>query len=225
MAVSDIALKSCSLFQQVPSELVLEAAGLMTILELKKREILLINGSPFRGLGVVLQGRMQAMDYTVDGREVALTTIEQSEAFGQANLLASRPVDLTWVAVNGCTVAVMPQQAALGLFKKTEMSLRVAADLAQQVCEFLSWQKILSVHSVSARVCAWLCWASVGKPKVLVPRHAELAWRLSTTRESITRTLQKLQTEKVLRRDGDDWMIENQQVLEKMALGDNRGAE
>lgn len=197
----------------------------MSILELKKREVLLVSGSAFRGLGVVLQGRMQAMDYTADGREVALTTVEQGEAFGQANLLASRPVDLTWVAVNGCTVAVMPQQAALALFKNTEMSLRVAADLAQQVCEFLSWQKILSVHPVSARVCAWLCWAAVGKADVVVPRHAELAWRLSTTRESITRTLQKLQSEKILRRDGDDWMIENQMLLEKMALGDNRGAE
>lgn len=213
------------MFQQVPSAVVVSAAQQMVILELKKREVLLVNGSPFRGLGVVLQGRMQAMDYTVDGREVALTTIEQSEAFGQANLLASRPVDLTWVAVNGCTVAVMPQQAALALFKNTEMSLRVASDLAQQVCEFLSWQKILSVHPVSARVCAWFCWAAAGKTDLLVPRHAELAWRLSTTRESITRTLQKLQSEKVLRRDGDDWMIENQTMLKKMALGDSRGAE
>lgn len=201
------------------------AAQQMVILELKKREILLVNGNPFRGLGVVLQGRIQAMDYTVDGREVALTTVEQSEAFGQANLLATRPVDLTWVAMNGCTVAVMPQQAALDLFKNTEMSLRVASDLAQQVCEFLSWQKILSVHPISARVCAWLCWAADGQDNVLVPRHAELAWRLSTTRESITRTLQKLQTEKIIRREGDDWMIENQTALEKMALGDNRGAE
>lgn len=209
----------------MPSAFVAMAAQQMVILELKKREILLVNGSPFRGLGVVLQGRMQAMDYTVDGREVALTTIEQSEAFGQANLLAARPVDLTWVAVNGCTVAVMPQHVAIDLFKNTEMSLRVASDLAQQVCEFLSWQKILSVHPISARVCAWLCWAAAGKADVPVPRHAELAWRLSTTRESITRTLQKLQTEKMIRRDGDDWMIENQTVLAKMALGDNRGAE
>lgn len=225
MAVSDIALKNCSLFQQVPSVLVAMAAQQMVILELKKREVLLVNGSPFRGLGVVLQGRMQAMDYTVDGREVALTTVEQSDAFGQANLLATRPVDLTWVAVNGCTVAVMPKQAALDLFKNTEMSLRVASELAQQVCEFLSWQKILSVHPISARVCAWLCWAAAGKADVLVPRHAELAWRLSTTRESITRTLQKLQTEKIIRRDGDDWIIGNQTALAKMALGDSRGAE
>jgi len=197
----------------------------MDILQLKKREILLINGAPFRGLGVVLQGRLQAMDYTIDGREVALTTVDSTEAFGQANLIAPRPVDLTWVAVSQSVLAVMPRQAAIELLHISEMSMQVATDLAQQVCEFLSWQKILSVNPVSARVCAWLNWAASGNDTVVIPRHAELAWRLGTSRESITRSLQKLQTEDILRREGDYWLIENAAALSQLALGDNKGNE
>lgn len=197
----------------------------MDILQLKKREVLLINGAPFRGLGVVLQGRLQAMDYTIDGREVALTTVDSTEAFGQANLIAPRPVDLTWVAVSQSVLAVMPRQAAIELLHHSEMSMQVATDLAQQVCEFLSWQKILSVNPVSARVCAWLNWAASGSDTLVIPRHAELAWRLGTSRESITRSLQKLQTEAILRREGDYWLIEDAEALGQLALGDNKGNE
>lgn len=225
MAVSDIVLRNCSLFRQAPDAVVRQAASQMELLQLKKREVLLVNGHAFRGLGVVLNGRMQAMDYTIDGREVALTTVDSDQAFGQANLIAPRPVDLNWVAVTQCTLAIMPPQPALDLLNHADMAKRVATDLAQQVCEFLSWQKILSVHPVSARVCAWIVWEASGKSTLEIPKHAELAWRLSTTRESITRTLQKLQTESVLRRDGDVWFIENAEALAQMALGDSKGSD
>ncbi len=225
MPVSEIVLQNCSLFQRATPSVVQQAATQMDILQLKKREVLLINGRAFRGLGVVLQGRLQAMDYTIDGREVALTTVDSGEAFGQANLIAPRPVDLTWVAVSQSTLAVMPPQAALELLKHSEMSMQVAVDLAQQVCEFLSWQKILSVHPISARVCAWLSWAAAGSPELLIPRHAELAWRLGTSRESITRTFQRLQAERILRRDGESWFIEDALALQQMALGDSKGTE
>jgi CRP/FNR family cyclic AMP-dependent transcriptional regulator len=223
MAVSEIILKSCSLFRHASPGVVQKAASQMSLLLLKKREVLLINGRPFRGLGVVLEGRLQSMDYTIDGREVALTTVDGVSAFGQANLIAPRPVDLTWVAVTPSTLAVMSPQAALELLQSADMSMQVAVDLAQQVCEFLSWQKILSVHPINARVCAWLSWAANESDSLTIPRHAELAWRLSTTRESITRTFQKLQAEQVLRRDGDLWFIDNMEVLKKMALGDSKG--
>lgn len=225
MPVSEIVLKSCSLFQRATASAVQHAASQMDILQLKKREVLLTNGRAFRGLGVVLQGRLQAMDYTIDGREVALTTADSGDAFGQANLIAPHPVDLTWVAVSPSTLAVMQPQAALVLLQNSEMSLQVATDLAQQVCEFLSWQKILSVHPISARVCAWLAWTSDGNQPLIIPRHAELAWRLGTSRESITRTFQKLQAEKILRRDGESWLIDNAPALQQMALGDSKGNE
>ena len=135
MPVSEIVLKNCSLFQRATPAVVQQAASQMDILQLKKREVLLTGGRAFRGLGVVLQGRLQAMDYTIDGREVALTTVDSGEAFGQANLIAPRPVDLTWVAVSQSTLAVMPPQAAIELLRHAEMSMQVAVDLAQQVCE------------------------------------------------------------------------------------------
>jgi len=210
----------CSLFALAPAPVLEQASLAMEIIHLRRREVLLVAGRPFTGLGVVLQGRLQAIDHTIDGREVALASIEANEVFGQANLIAAHPIDLTWVAMGATTLAIMPPQAAILLLKDADMSFRIASDLAQQVCEFLSWQKILSVHPVSARVCAWIIWNAAGKLELALPTHAELAWRLNTTRESITRALQRLQADEILQRDGDRWLIEKPLILSELARGE-----
>ena len=220
MPISGLALRSCSLFATAPPELVEHAASRMDIVHLKRREVLLSAGLPFRGLAVVLQGRMQAIDHTIDGREVALSSVDPGGVFGHANLIAPRPFELTWVATSPAAVAVMPPAAALSLLQDPHMSLQLAADMAQQVCDFLGWQKVLSVHPVSARVCAWLLAHTAGPAGLSRYTHAELAWRLNTTRESITRVLQRLQAEGVLQREGEVWRIANIEKLRELSQGD-----
>jgi CRP-like cAMP-binding protein len=220
MPVLDMALRACSIFATLPDPVVQQAARDMDIVNLRRREVLMRGGRSFNGLGVVLQGRLQAMDRTLDGREVALQTIEEQEAFGQAGLLARRPVALTWVAATPCAVAVMSASQAQVLMETTGLGLMAARDLADQVNDQLGWQKLLAVTPISARVCAWACWASAGRTSLEIPKHAELAWRLNTTRESITRTFQKLLGDGLLARDGDTWRVADAQALAQMAMGD-----
>jgi len=224
MPVSGLALRSCSLFAQAPEDLVEQASRQMDIVHLKRREVLLSGGGPFRGLGVVLQGRVQAIDYTIDGREVALFSVEPGGMFGQANLVAPRPIEMTWVASSPATLAVMSPRDAAALFQHAQMSLHLATDMAQQVCDFLSWQKVQSVHPVSARVCAWLLLSLAAGELVEIQTHAQLAWRLNTTRESVTRILQRLQADGVLRREGDRWRVARPDKLRELAQGESRSA-
>jgi CRP-like cAMP-binding protein len=162
------------------------------------------------------------MDRTIDGREVALQTIEERQTFGQANLLARQPVELTWIAAAPCAVAVMSVEQAARMLQDATMSLLAARDLADQVNDYLGWQKILSVTPISARVCAWACWAAQGSRQLDIPKHAELAWRLNTTRESITRTFHRLQADGLLRRENESWVISNPSAMAQMATGDSR---
>jgi CRP/FNR family cyclic AMP-dependent transcriptional regulator len=222
MPVLDLALRACRLFASAPEEVLRQASQDMDIVNLKRREVLGRAGRPFRGLGVVLQGRLQAMDRTLDGREVALQTIEEKETFGQAGLLASRQFDLVWVAATPCSVAVMGAEQAHRMLEAPAMALAAARDLADQVTDHLGWQKILAVTPITARVCAWACWAGAGRNTLSIPKHAELAWRLNTTRESITRTFQKLLADGLLERDGDTWRIANSSALTQMAMGEDR---
>ena len=223
MAVNLIALAPCGFFANASHGAVQFAAANMQLVHLKRREVLGDGRVPFKGLGVVLQGGLQAVDLTLDGREAALLTVSQHETFGHANLLAAQPVALTWVAtIQGTAVAIMPGDAAQSLMAYPEMALETARLLAQDVCSFLGWQKIQAVHPVSARVCAWLLHQSGAAAALRIPTHAELAWRLNTTRETVTRVLQRLLTDGVLRRDGDLWLIERADLLRDLARGEDR---
>ena len=79
---------------------------------------------------------------------------------------------------------------------------------------------MLTVHPVSARVCAWLLWKHDGTTGMVeVPTHAELAWQLNTTRESVTRVMQKLVQDGLIERRDEHWRISSEAALAEWARG------
>jgi CRP-like cAMP-binding protein len=193
----------------------------MEIFSLKRRQALLSSGGPFKGLGVVVNGRMQAIELTLDGREVALKTVEQGGLFGQEDLLARTPLSLHWTAPASATVAVMGLKTAKELLLEPEILRALATDLAQQLNDQLQWQKILSANTVASKLANWIVFSAGDRREVTLPTHAEVAWRLNTTRESVTRVLQRLQADGVLVREDGRWRIQKGAALRDLARGDD----
>lgn len=222
MPVALAVLTQCPLFAGLSSELARFCAEQARLVSLRRREALVdAQGRPFDGLGLVLGGGVQAVDLTGDGREVALVSALPFESFGLAELLAQRAVPLNWVAAApSTTVGLLERQAALEALARPELAIRAAANLAQRVCDTQSLQKVLTVHPVSARVCAWLVWRRDPATRLVeLPTHAELAWQLNTTRESVTRVLQKLLQDGVIERLDEQWRVASEPGLAEWARG------
>ena len=225
MPVALAVLTQCPLFAGLPVDLTRFCAEQARLASLRRREAL-VNGDSggFSGLGVVLAGSVQAVDLTGDGREVALVTALPYEAFGLAELLAERAQPLNWLSVSSSTmVALIERDAAREALKHPELALRVASALAQRVCDAQHLQKVLTVHPVSARVCAWLLMqhdAQTGQ--VEVPTHAELAWLLNTTRESVTRVMQRLLNDGLIERQEAGWRVTSASAVNEWARARGR---
>lgn len=207
-------LVQCPLFADLPTLQLGAVAERMQIVSLRRREVL--GGvAGFTGLGVVLSGSLQSVDETTDGREVVLATAEANEPFGLAELLADAIAPPTWVAASASTaVGTLDRAAAVEVLHRPELALAVARSLARRVCEMQGMQKILSIHSVPARLAAWLHWQCAGtNGDIRLPTHAELAWQLNTTRESVTRVLQRLSADGLLAREGEVWRVANASAL------------
>jgi CRP-like cAMP-binding protein len=214
MPVSMAVLVQCPLFAELPALHLGTVAERMQIVSLRRREVL---GGPagFNGLGVVLSGAVQSVEETADGREVVLTTIEPNQPLGLAELLAQPLAPPTWVAGStGTAIGTLERQMALEVLRRPELAWCVARTLAQRICDLQGMQKILSIHSVPARLAAWIHWQCGGQDAELrLPTHAELAWQLNTTRESVTRVLQRLSADGLLRREGEAWRVANADAL------------
>jgi CRP-like cAMP-binding protein len=222
MPVALAVLTQCPMFAGLPAELTRFCAEQARLVSFRRRESL-ANGDSgtFDGLGVVLAGSIQAVDLTGDGREVALVTALPYEAFGLAELLAARAQPLNWLSVSSSTVvALMERHAALEALRHPELALRAAASLAQRVCDAQHLHKVLTVHPVSARVSAWLLMQhDTQTGQVEVPTHAELAWLLNTTRESVTRVMQRLLNDGLIEREEAGWRVTSASALNEWARG------
>ena len=51
------------------------------------------------------------------------------------------------------------------------------------------------------------------------PTHQEIAIMINTSRETVTRVFQVLQARGILRRDGNQWRVENSRYLSDVAEG------
>lgn len=214
MPVSMAVLVQCTLFAELPTLQLGAVAERMQIVSLRRREVL-GGAAGFTGLGVVLNGSLQSVEETTDGREVVLATAEAYEPFGLAELLAQAIAPPTWVAGSTSTaVGTLDRATAMDVLQRPELAFAVARTLARRVCDLQGMQKILSIHSVPARLAAWLHWQCAGtEGRIKLPTHAELAWQLNTTRESVTRVLQRLSAEGLLARDGEAWRVANPSAL------------
>jgi CRP-like cAMP-binding protein len=214
MPVSMAVLVQCPLFAELPTLQLGAVAERMQIVSLRRREVL-GGESGFKGLGVVLSGSLQSVDETTDGREVVLTSVEPNQPFGVAELLADALSPPTWVAAGNATaVGTLDRASSQEVLRRPELAWAVARSLAQRVCDMQGMQKILSIHSVPARLAAWLHWQCRGQDlEIRLPTHAELAWQLNTTRESVTRVLQRLSSDGLLVRDGDLWRVRQAPAL------------
>ncbi|WP_409626971.1 Crp/Fnr family transcriptional regulator, partial [Tepidimonas sp.] len=193
MPVSALILGRSDVFAGCPAAALTWAASRMELLPLRKREVLVLRGQTPPGLGVVVQGSVQMLELTQDGREVAVQSAAEGEVLGLEGLLAPRVEPVSWVAASGAaTVAAMTREDALALLEMEGMGLRAARWLARKLAETWAWNRLVGVHPVMARVCACLLWLKKEDGTLALPTHAELGWRLNTTRESVTRALQRL---------------------------------
>lgn len=224
MAISVMTLTACPFFLNASVGAINFAASHMNIIHMKRREILNYKNTSFDGLGIVIQGGVQAIDLALDGKGVVLLNAEENDIFGHQMILSTIPSEINWfTSVNPTTLALMEKEHALKLLKNyPELMNNLAQMNSDKIQELLVWQKIQAIHPVNSRVCAWLLNSSKSSQKINLPTHAEMALRLNTTRESVTRVIQKLANQKIISKDGVYWNIEKRSALIKAIKGDEK---
>lgn len=220
--MNDAELARLSLLSLLTAEQRAEIAPLMQERAFARREIVAAQGETSSFFGFLLEGRLQGVDFTVDGREVGLYFVEPGGYYGELAIIDGKPGAEFVIALAKSRVALLPREHARKLiFANPHIAEVLLLNLAERVRSSTAQRTILSLPNVFQRLCAQLLLLG-GDPAQIpnAPTHQELAIMINTSRETVTRSFQLLQSQNILQRDGNSLKILDRSYLDGILRGD-----
>lgn len=212
-------------------EAVLNALAERAVLKrLKRNEILFIAGEPAKGLYVIASGSVRAFRTSADGREQiihverAVTTIAEVPVFDGGNYPSTTAADestTTYFLAKELVLkkAVEHPQLALAAVKLIASRLRRCAELVETLSLREVGQRLASLLLEEARTSGKK--TRDGTTIKLRLTHNQLAARIGTVREVVTRMLIRLQDQGLIVHEGKDILIPDLRVVAAYAEADS----
>lgn len=227
MSVPVTVLQGLPLLSSIPHVTVAHLALSASEGSFAKREVVLQKGNAPSALCFLLEGRLQGVDFTMDGREVGLYFISPGDYFGEVALVDGQvqPEYVTAVA-RSRVVFIGHELIKPILFASPKVAEALCTRLATRLRSVSAQRVILGLSNPVQRVCAQLeqfygaARAVNANHRVLnAPTHQELAIMINTSRETVTRVFQLLQGRGAVERDGNDLMILDPIFIRQAASG------
>ncbi|HEX8644943.1 MAG TPA: Crp/Fnr family transcriptional regulator [Allosphingosinicella sp.] len=175
-----------------------------TTMSAKPGRTLVSSGARSDHVYVVLKGRVRVTLYSLAGREVILRSLGEGAMFGELAAIDGQPRSATIVAVSSCTLASIGAAAFReAVAADPESSIWLARRLTAQVRDLTEKVFELNALRVSSRLHCELLRLCAGSDSTRVaiepaPTHADLAARIGTHREAVTREMGELADKGIL---------------------------
>ncbi|MYM75046.1 cyclic nucleotide-binding domain-containing protein [Duganella sp. FT134W] len=195
----------------------------LRIRQYAKREVVLQKGAVGDSLLFLLQGQLQVIDITEDGRAIGLRMLAPGDFFGEIAVINGSIRSASVVALTPVLVALLPRATALHLFSHSpsvaNQMLRFLANKVQRDSEF---RALLSIHNTAKRIYSFLELLKEKKDddqEVVenLPTHQDIANMINTSRETVTRTLLTLVQQGIIKKGTHKLIIINPEALQKLA--------
>jgi CRP/FNR family transcriptional regulator, anaerobic regulatory protein len=189
------------IFKSLDNPQRIELLGLVERKQLKKGEILLMEGTTLAFLGIVNRGRLKAYTMGVNGKQQILYFFSLGDFFGEHTLFSPMPVRYTLEALEDSGICMI-QSTRFQPFLKAHPSL--ALDMIRELAVRLDSleNNVVSISSVSAEERIFDLLKEFGRDygtitdegvlvKIPMTRE-EIGNRLGLTRETVSRRIAQL---------------------------------
>ena len=190
-----------------------------------KREVVLHKDRPATSLSFLVEGRLQGVDFTVDGREVGLYFVNPGDYFGELAVIDGRSQPEFVTAVSRSRIVAIPHDLMRPImFAHPRVAEVLCTSLALRLRQVSAQRRILGLANPLQRVCAQLEALMHDPPGATslvpnVPTHQELAIMINASRETVSRVFQLLQGRGIVERSGNDLRVEDATQLRDIAAG------
>lgn len=216
-----IHLRKIPLLAELTEEEIVRVRADLRVRQYAKREVVLQKGASGDSLLFLLQGQLQVVDITEDGRAIGLRMLAPGDFFGEIAVINGSMRSASVVALSPVLVALLPRATALHLFSHSpsvaNQMLRFLANKVQRDSEF---RALLSIGNTAKRIYTFLDLLKEQKDDLLVvenlPTHQDIANMINTSRETVTRTLLGLAQQGVIQKGVHRLVIVDPEALQKL---------
>ncbi|MDH5507007.1 MAG: Crp/Fnr family transcriptional regulator [Anaerolineae bacterium] len=183
-------------------------------------QVVFLEGDPNIGLYVVEKGWFKVVKIAPSGREQVINFIGPGEAFNALSLFADIPNPATAVALESSIVWLLPREVMLQMLDKyPKLAQSVIKSLAGRVQHLVGLVEDLSLRSVEARLARLLMEQAAGETvhRQKWATQSELAARLGTVTDVLSRALRKLTEEGLIQVSRHQIQILNPEELKARA--------
>ena len=197
-------LRGVPFLHELPESTLVEVARHCAEKVHMRGDVIFLEGDPPKGLLVVREGAVKIYKTGDGGREQILEIEGPGRSVAELPLFDGRPYPASCAAVHDSVLLVVrPREFQDLLDRHPDLTRAVIASLASRLRRMVMLVQELSLRDVRQRLLdLFLEFAGDGASFDLDLSHQELAARIGTVREIVSRMLAKLVQEGVIRVDG-----------------------
>ena len=208
-------------FRALPAADLRRVAARAVVRDVRRGESVFEEGAPAEGLFVVMKGRVRLVRTSRGGREQVLHSEGPGATLGEVPLLDGGGYVATAVATEAARLLYLPRGAVIDACRRhPDVALGIIRVLARRVRTFAGLVEQLSLKDLTARTAGLLLAesrAAGGATFELGATRDELAARLGTVRELVSRSLARLRAAGVIRVNGRRVTIVDARRLAELA--------
>jgi len=221
-------LKRCPLFAGLKDEELRRIRAIANLKHVGKREILFSDGEEAKGFYVILSGKIKLYKISPEGKEQILHIVSTPDAFAEAALFLEGSYPAFAEALTESQLLFFPKRDFIQLIEKNpKLSINMIVSLSHFLRRFASLIEELSLKEVSSRMAKYLIDLSMrlskegknSKEVELDLSKTQLASKLGTISETLSRTLAKMKAKGIIDVKKNRILILNREALEELASG------
>ena len=202
-------------------------ASIAEIKVFKKKTQIFKEGDKADSFYFALTGKVKIFRVTYHGKEQLIHFILPGESFAEAAMFAGGSYPANAIAMERTECIYFPREAFFGIVHSNpELAMKLLGSLSRFCRRFIDLLEDLSHRSVSSRLAAYVIACAPnerikpGQTVNLGITRGELASRLGTVGETLSRTLKKFKDDGVIKTNKRDVIILKPDALKKLVTGD-----
>jgi CRP/FNR family transcriptional regulator len=218
-------LKKPLLFSGLNDADLTELATITVRRSFRKGESLFCEGEAATGFYLLLSGSIKLCRISPDGREKVLHFVKPRETFAEAAFFGNGTYPAEARAMEAGEVLYLPREGFMALMARNPgFALNLVVSLSLMLRQFVRQIEELSFNDVTSRLASFLLRRIDEKSTSyggiiyleLGIKKGELASRLGTASETISRTFKKLKDEGIIEVQGNRVVIQRLEKLQKL---------